>query len=123
MNAKEAIEIIQAWEAGKKLEFSDGGPWIELGRFQILESLLNGMVKNVVRVAPEKKYRPYKDILEVPRDRWVRHKASGVINRICSLDPRTDVTRVRLNGWIGFNDMFQDYEWEDGSPCGVEVRE
>lgn len=93
------------------------------------------------RVKPEKKWRPFKDIQELKNvwykrviDRrpilfiepviWVRSKAHPVCTRMLTgfLDESSgEAPVVAIDSvWNHLDDLFKQWEFLDGTPCGVE---
>lgn len=87
---------------------------------------------------PEKKYRPFRDCEELvkhwdihygslnrPKNTmpliWVRGKISRSVNLINSYHENESRVAIQ-NVWFYLDELFDRYEFLDGSPCGVEVK-
>lgn len=128
MTTQEKIEVMKAYEEGKKIQWSskanpkwcdcDGEPswnwnWDEY------------------RIKPESKYRPYKDTEEMIEDFkkrfnakvppyampmiWVRNKTFKDCRLITVF--RDKVVMIIVSG-EDMKELFKDYTYLDGSPCG-----
>lgn len=118
MTTQEMIEVMQAYEDGKEIEFKWKGKDIWRG-IEHPAWYWNGCD---YRIKPEPKYGPYDSVTEIDRDKWVKGKASGVLYRIILLDP--DDNSVQLSyGLVSLQEFFTDYTYEDGTPCGKLVEE
>ena len=133
MTTKEMIEVLQAYDEGKAIEFSHKGsddwqdaiiPCWDWAYFNF-------------RVKPEKKYRPYKDTDEMitdwkarfkPKDWpnysmpfiWVRYKATNATSLVSGY--QFDCVTTGLIH-LSLRELFYGNTYLDGSPCGKEITE
>ena len=127
---KEMIEVMKAFEEGKKIEFAirNSNSW------SIADSPSWNWWCNDYRVKADPVYRPYKDIEEmiddvcnrfsVKRTRlggpfiWVKDKDMKIKRLISGYDQRDNT--VLLVTWTTLKDMFNNYTYLDGSPYGIK---
>ena len=69
---------------------------------------------------PEPKYRPFANAEEFAphREKWLRTKNGGELWRVYSYNNAGIITPS--SSFIDYEKMFGTYDFEDGSPCGVE---
>ena len=76
------------------------------------------------KIEKPKRYRPFANAAEFEphRDRWLKPKLGRVDHR---LKTHSYNDRKHYTGNVGdtWQTMFDDYEFEDGTPFGVEVTE
>ena len=76
------------------------------------------------KIEKPKRYRPFANAAEFEphRDRWLKQKSGNGDHRIKT---HSYNDRKHYTGDIGdtWQTMFDDYEFEDGTPFGVEVTE
>ena len=70
--------------------------------------------------APENKYRPFANAKEFAphRDEWVTDNGV-VMERVIAYDNK--VTFTSLNRSISYAKLFEQFSFENGSPCGKEI--
>ena len=131
MTTKEMIEVMQAYEEGKKIERrhrctdvpweNEPGPYWNWVIFEY-------------RVKKEPKYRPYKDTAEMIAD-WIER--FGTYDTKVVMPPiwlMCGETRSMVTDYLpdfvyayatslSMRDLYEDYTYLDGSPCGKEVTE
>lgn len=134
METKEMTSVKQAFDEGKQIEFSEKGrdEWCDIPtphwRWE----------KYDYRVKPEPKLRPYTfDELqaEMAKGKIVvkRINLKG-INRILTItrvsdefyeDEKIRLSEIRLSDWnkISYKTFLENYQWLDGSPCGVLIKQ
>jgi len=121
-NAIKLIPIIQAFADGKIIEYNNlQGIWISNIEIGFNDDY------NRYRIKPEPKLVPFafEDNL-LFRDKWMRRKGSKINHLI-----RTNLiggTYVIFNEFLGtkkvyFLELLNNYEFEDGSPCGKYINE
>lgn len=133
MTTKEMIEIMQACDKGKTIEFALLGE----NKWKIIARPTWNWDKFDYRVKPEKKYRPYKDTNEMiddwktrfnPKDWpsysmpliWVRYKATNATSLVyCYQFDCVAIGLIRLS----LRELFYGNTYLDGSPCGKEITE
>lgn len=120
MKTDEIIKVLQAFKEGKKIEvrektLHDDQQWKEMiNPYWAFETY-------DYRVKPEPEYVPYTSVLEVSRDKWVKEERSSVLSKITALD-LDDAICVRVEyDWVSLKDLFENYTYEDGTPCGKKV--
>lgn len=116
MTTKEMIEVMQAYVDGKSIEFRvhNEGTW-----FDVQNPMWDWNLKDY-RIKPEPKYVPYDSVTEVERDKWVKRKPNGRLYRITELDPSDNTVNI-YRGWRDLKSLFNDFTYEDGTPCGKKV--
>lgn len=89
----------------------------------------NGVFKGISyviirKIEKPKRYRPFANAAEFEphRDRWIKRKSGNVDHRIKT---HSYNNLKHYTGDIGdtWQTMFDDFEFEDGTPFGVEVTE
>ena len=133
MTTKEKIEIMQAYEDGKKIEGRSIScrEWVECS--SNTEPIWNWALYDY-RIKPESTYRPYKDTEEMIADFkkrfnakvppyampiiWVKRKDGSNLAKL--------ITGFR-DKWVeiiiavyDMHNLFVDYTYLDGSPCGMK---
>lgn len=118
MTIKDMTEVMQAYEEGKKIQFTrkNEDDWSDI----VGEPTWNWNHYRY-RIKTEPKYVPYDSVSEVDRDKWVKDKTDGILSRIVGLDPIDNA--VQFYGWCSLKELFERYTYEDGSPCGKKVEE
>lgn len=132
MTTKEMIEIMQAYEDGKKIEsrqvfLDEDEPWVD-------ESCPSwNWVGFEYRVKPELKYRPYKDTAEMIADLRERGRVWFALSMpliwIRDTDGcswlvtvyRHEVVHLSNGICLDMKYLLEDYTYLDGTPCGKEV--
>lgn len=112
---KENWHIIEAFKNGADIQFLDyAGEWRDADK-----PLFRIDVK--YRVKPKQEYIPfdYSDA-EYLIGKVVKSKDNKEISMIISFDlDNSDLLQITLgSSFISFYDLFQDYTFLDGSPCG-----
>lgn len=117
--AKELLPIIQAWAEGKSIQFqTDSGSWSD-----ITKNLYPCNNPSLYRVKPESKYRPFNDQEECWNEMHKHPDFGWVISKNCKVIYHIDsVFNTLLIDHIGysFDDMYQEYEFLDGTPFGIK---
>lgn len=127
MTTQEKIEVMKAYAEGRKIQYrnKDGEFWMDWP-YSIEPSW--DWFHQDYRIKPENKYRPYKDTDEMIEDFkrraeiatsemslpliWVKSKADGYRYLL------SDFGTASVDA-VGFSDLFDDYTYLDGSPCGM----
>ena len=127
-DAKEFLPIIQAYAEGKTIQIKDSGDggWYDM----------TGLIKfdglpGIYRIKPEETYKPYKDCDEMIADFMERFNITVPPCTMPSIWVKSnndkefitgfDDSNVRINvTWYTLDDLFEDYTYLDGSPCGVK---
>lgn len=114
--AKELLPILQAFADGKIVQECVGGVWQDEAEIMFVKPI------SAYRIKPEKKYRPFAnaDEFRPHRDRWIKNKGGYVLYRAGAYD---DATVWAYNINMKYNIFLENYIFEDGAPCGVEVEE
>lgn len=118
----EMCAVMQAFKDGKKIEckFSrlDGDTWDETVKPHWNWEQLD------YRVKPEPKYVPYDSVNEVDRSKWVKRKdIPSVLRAIIMMDTIKDAVYITRFDWVTLKEFFENYEYEDDTPCGKLVSE
>ena len=132
MTTKEKIEVMKAYEDGKKIQTRDPGSYTWVDWTAEFEPRWNW--ENIdYRIKPEPTYRPYKDTEEMIADFkkrfkvevppyampmiWVRNKTFKDCRLITVF--RDKVVMIIVSG-EDMKELFKDYTYLDGSPCGMK---
>lgn len=117
----EMIEVMKAYSEGKTIECkaSDCDYWVEVDNIHWNWDSFD------YRVKPEPKYVPYASVSEIDRSKWVKDNdgSSGVLYMIDSIDVDCKEVHLAAMGWVGLCGLFNDFVYEDGTPCGKLVEE
>lgn len=118
----EMIKVMQAYREGKTIEFITPGindEWEEN------KNPLWNWDNFDYRVKPEPRCVPYDSVFEVDRSKWVKDKddSRDVLYMIDSIDVDYKEVHLAAIGWIGLCGLFNDFVYEDGTPCGKLVEE
>ena len=122
---KEMIEVMQAYERGERIEFYNGITWKDVN------NPIWDWLHNDYRVKPKTKYVPF----DTAEEFLAAQRKHGEIVR-CKLDDelyhayinsRNETILVCNYGHTGsiitnIVNMYDEYEFEDGTPCGKEVQ-
>lgn len=112
-----------------KRKVQEGGPVTELAAINgedaatrfCASSVSSYFLFYLVDKPKEKKFRPYKDTTEME---------CGVADCVYCKDDNSKLMIAGIKimqlyissiGWINMQELFTDYEWPNGKPCGVEV--
>lgn len=137
MTLEEKIDVMQAYLAGKKIQYRDymavPVQWVDV------EEPAWNWASCDYRVVPEEEkpeYRPYKDADEMVEDFykrinsgkasysmpliWVKSKANGDIELITGYSKADKCVLCSVN-WDTFEQLFNGFEYLDGSPVGKKV--
>lgn len=111
-NAHEYLPFVQALAEGKEIEvFNSDGEWASI------ENLIFNAIPERYRIKPEKKLVPFTwEDRELLMGKWIVNKLSHVCAMITSISP------FSVN-YMTYKELFEDYMFLDGSPCGKEVEE
>lgn len=128
MTTQEKIEVMKGYTEGKKIQwkFKDCPEWDDCTGEPSWNWLLDDF-----RIKPEEKYRPYKNTEEMIEDFkkrfgvevppyampmiWVEYKPLKERKLITGFKDKVVV--IAASVW-GIDDLFEDYTYLDGSPCG-----
>lgn len=129
MTTKEKIEVMKAYEEGKTIQAFD----LEQGKWVNCHNPTWNWLSFDYRIKPESKYRPYKDTEEMIEDFkkrfnakvppyampmiWVRNKTFKDCRLITVF--RDKVVMIIVSG-EDMKELFKDYTYLDGSPCGMK---
>ena len=130
MTTKEMIEVMQAYERGKQIEYrgKDEECWFPM---HISFEPEWNWAKFEYRVTVQPAYRPYKNIQEFLR----AQKEHGMNIRLNKCNyyglplyitniligiqwPQGDGSTVDID--VSYEELLRDYTWQDGTPCGVK---
>lgn len=123
-NTKEMIEVMQSYLCGEKIEFFNNEKWRDV------DNPVWDWMHIDYRVKPKKKYVPF----ETPEEFLAAQREHGEIVR-CKLDDelyhayinnRNENVLVSHYGRTcsiitNIVNMYDEYEFADGTPCGKEV--
>lgn len=127
--AKKCIAVMQAYADGKAIQMEFNGGWVDKDgpKFNWAEC--------GYRIKPAPIYRPFKDGEELVAEFckrfgvtqtkfglpfiWVRGKGSA-LNTKALIEAIDDEGVSRYGDFLYWDDLFEEYAFLDGSPCGVE---
>ena len=120
--AKELLPLIKAFAEGKTIEERDPhGDWKEAKNPILIDSFIYSCIE--YRIKPEPKYRPFKSKEECwnemhkhPDFGWVVSKNCKTIYQIDSISNNLIIDYAIYS----FDDMYQKYEFLDGTPFGIK---
>lgn len=118
-NVKLAIKLIQASLDGKTIEYKSkvDGIWDEMNI--ILDNGIRGFNFQdfEFRIKPEKKLVPFTwEDRELFRGKWV-------MDRYSTTEFILYIIEEKYVSGLSYKELFEDYMFLDGSPCGKEVEE
>ena len=124
MGIKEQIAVMQAFAEGKKIEIRDryNKEWSNI------EDPTWDWVGFDYRIKPEPKFRPYafEELqAEMTKGKITVKHIDASVKRIYTIaqvfDDDSENEKIRLSDWrsISYKQLLRDYQWLDGSPCGV----
>lgn len=73
---------------------------------------------------PEKKYVPFTwETIQPYKDKWIKEKDTdnSYYKIVCIRDNKVAVCGIAQTYNITFGSLLNNYQFEDGTPCGVEV--
>ena len=117
----EMITVLKAFKEGKTIEFRrmEG---IGNTKWRETASPIWEWARYEYRVKPEAEYVPYDSVFEVDRSKWVRKKdVPGMLRAITIIDTDKNWVYVEQFCWYNPEEFFEQYEYEDGTPCGKLV--
>lgn len=137
---KEMIEVMQAYEDGKEIEYYSNliGGWV-----LFVGTPSWSWDKSDYRIKPEPKeptYRPYESVAEMlcdykrrvckinnqPKNTmpliWLKYIEHDEIKRLVIGFDMND-NQVLLNIWCDMSYLYRNYQYLDGTPCGRLVEE
>ena len=123
--AKEMMPIIQAYADGKTIQYrvyEEDNEWKDIDRPSFND------FPSEYRIKPEPNYRPFKnkeecwnEMLKHQPFGWVRRK---IILSICLICKVGDNNLIHVDSaYRDLKEVFQDFEFADGSPFGVKDTE
>lgn len=125
MTHDEMIAVIAAHKAGKRLiphgldGYKDAASHFNL--YSLLKLLSLGQT---VTIAPEPKYRPWQTVDEVPVGKVVRKLDSSRMLIVgCGIRVDGVCVMIGSDNWLYAAEVLDTYTMDDGSPCGIEVKE
>lgn len=121
--AKELLPIIQAFAEGKEIEIKtkEGSEWdkLEEDDMQYID-----FKKCDLRIKPEPKYHPFKDVKECWNE-MLKHQPFGWVKayhgQFFITGLKTDRISFGINdNFHSYNYMFKEYTFADGTPFGIK---
>ena len=132
MTTQEMIEVMQAYEDGKKIQVNSGKGWVDLDDGD--EPSWNWVISKY-RIKPEEKYRPYKNADEMIADFkerfnvkvpsysmpeiWVKNKTLKTRGHIYEFGLHSVMMFGVGTRW-SMDELFNGFTYLDGSPCGMK---
>ena len=115
---REAAKVMEAYANGKKIQYlNDDNEWIDA------PNPLFDWDNCVYRIKPEDTYRPFEtqeecwnEMHKHPNFGWVKEKASEIIYNISGI---SKLGIVILEDISSFKEAFDIYQFEDGTPFGI----
>ena len=117
MQAKEFLPMIKALADGKIIQVKDNyDEWKDLKAPSFCEEVCN------YRIKPESKLVPFtfEDNL-LFRDKWIRQKDLKALSRLSWFGPIS--ISLGDNNKMTYIQLLDNFEFEDGSPCGKYTNE
>ena len=119
--AKRRAELYSALAEGKTIQVQNpnGGEWFDV-KIDTLRSISEGLN---YRIKSEPKYRPFKTQEECWNEMHKHPDFGWVITKNCKVIYHIDYVYNALfinNCGYSFDEMYQKYEFLDGTPFGVE---
>ena len=121
---KEAAKVMEAYANGKKIQCNDNhlgnGEWVTTDNPSF------NWDKYAYRIKPEPKYRPFESQEECWNEMHKHPDFGWVVTKNCRVMYHIDSIFNALSiGYIGysFDDMYQKFEFLDGTPFGVKEEE
>ena len=118
---KEAAKVMEAFANGKIIQYlNDDDEWITTP-----DPLFNWS-KLKYRIKPEPKYRPFRSQEECWEEMHKHPDFGWVVTKNCRVMYHIDsIHNALLIGYIGysFDEMYQKFEFLDGTPFGVKEEE
>ena len=125
--AKELLPIIQAWAAGKNIQFLSDGEWHDINKADFT------CYPDKYRIKPEQKYRPFKsqedcwqEMLKHQPFGWLKSKKDGRLRCIgeVSWSDEFETVHIALSTSESLsrsaNSMFDEYTFADCTPFGAK---
>ena len=116
--AKELLPIIQAFAEGKTIQVWANDTWQD-------EEYLSFVEFNLLRIKPEPKYRPFRNVEECWQEMqkhqpfgWLKDTDTGGYIIISELDYE-DIEISFNNGW-DYAGLMKCYTFADGTPFGIK---
>ena len=117
---EEMIAVMTAYKNGKKIECKSNN--MPCADWFTIEKPSWDWLCNDYRIKPDPLYKPYDSVSEVEKDKWLRKKKhTNSLSRIVSVS--SILVSVYGEGWLTVKELFEKYEYEDGSHCGKLVEE
>lgn len=116
--AKELLPIIQAFAEGKTIQYETRDGWMDLDALYP-----HGSILSKYRIKPEPKYRPFKTQEECWQEMHKHPDFGWVVTKNCRVIYHIDYVYNALfinNCGYSFNEMYQKYEFTDGTPFGIK---
>lgn len=114
----EMCAVMQAYKEGKKIEYVSKSSVTNIWRDE--PKPIWDWDGFDYRVKEEPHYVPYDSVTEVEKDKWVMKKGSKRIHKITSIDYIDDT--VFICEWENMQRLFDEYTYEDGTPCGKLIQ-
>ena len=123
-NAKELLPILQAFAEGKQIQDKIEGvtDWVDTDEINF--EYEGQKIKH--RIKPEPKYRPFETQEECWNEMHKHPDFGWVVTKNCRVMYHIDsIHNALLIGYIGysFDEMYQKFEFLDGTPFGVKEEE
>lgn len=131
MTKEKALElsiILKAYSEGKTIQRLVYAGWIdckELTSEDLKQASMNVNGSCVeYRIKPEKKLVPFTfENRDIFKDKWFKHKSNNVLQRIAMIGCEGVLLHFPNTSVISYSKLFNEYLFEDGSPCGKYVEE
>lgn len=117
---KNLLPVMQAFAEGKTIQIKNGnGIWRDGGN-----ELKFDLDSQYYRIKPEPKYRPFKDAEECWKE-MQKHHPFGWIKNFYGHFEITGIKKEAVcfgiaNNFHGYEYLFTDYLFEDGTPFGIK---
>lgn len=130
MTTKEMIGVMQAYERGEQIEMHSVGAFNK-DDWHDIDSPSWNWDEIEYRVKPQPKYRPYKnaeEFLAAQKEHGMYLRPSIKAKYMIPITVSGDIITLAFpldSGNVytcrySYDDIFKDYKWQDGTPCGVK---
>lgn len=121
----EMIQIMQAYERGEWIEFQQyGRKWLEDKTWHDVQYPAWDWLHADYRIKPKPEFRPFKnaeEFLEAQKEHGIVTSTGELLFINSDNIVYIDGTEGLESGKCGFEYLFENFKFADGTPCGKEV--